>query len=52
MDLRKSGWSPKFWVNPNFNINLIFYFKKEYKKHSFLTFFYKIKDNINLKFKT
>ena len=46
------GWIPKFWVNLNFDINLILFFKKEFKKHIFLTFFSKITDKINLKFKT
>ena len=48
----KSEWSPKFWVNHNFDINLILNLQKEIKKHIFLTFFYKIKDSINLKLKT
>ena len=30
----KSGWSPKFCINHNFDI-LIFYIKKEFKKHTF-----------------
>ena len=47
----ESGWSPKFGVKSNSEIYLIFYLKKEFKKYIFLTFFYKIKDKIYLKFK-
>ena len=46
----KSGWSPKVWVNRNFDIHFILDFKIEFKKHSFLTFCHKIKEKINLKF--
>ena len=45
----KSGWSPKFLGNRDFDFNLIFYIKKEFKKHIIFSNIYKMKDKINLK---
>ena len=46
----KSRSSPKFWVNRSFDINLIFYFKKESKKHISLTFLQNKSLRINMIF--
>ena len=39
----KSEWSPKFWVDRNFDINLNFYWKKKQKNRNI--FFYILSQN-------